>query len=283
MNNEQIVNIYRENGFAVIPNFLTDEEVDALLVESENIVRSTNDQNLAVFKGSTKEANCDDTKYFLESGDKIRFFYEPKAFDENGQLIASKEKCLNKIGHALHCLNPIYKSVTFSDKVKEIVKAVGFKKPLITQSMIIFKNPAIGGEVLPHQDASYLYTTPEIKLMGFWLALSDAVEENGCLWFIPKSHKDQLYTRFIRKPEKSPPLIYTKTMPEFNDNLFVAAPVKKGSCILIDGLVIHKSEANKSMKPRPIYTFHIYDSFNTTWAPDNWLQPTDNLPFSPLF
>ena len=42
--------------------------------------------------------------------------------------------------------------------------------------------------VIPHQDSTFLHTSP-MKLMGYWIALEDATVENGCLWFIPGSHK----------------------------------------------------------------------------------------------
>lgn len=42
--------------------------------------------------------------------------------------------------------------------------------------------------VSPHQDGTYLFNEP-LKIMGVWIALEDATLENGCLWFIPGSHK----------------------------------------------------------------------------------------------
>ena len=43
-----------------------------------------------------------------------------------------------------------------------------------------------------------------------------------------------------------------------------------GDAILIHGLVVHKSEQNKSEKSRHIYTFHIFDQGTTTWSKKNW-------------
>lgn len=84
--------------------------------------------------------------------------------------------------------------------------------------MFIYKNPKIGGEglcrndlcalsnrpstyfvrsfsVKPHQDATYLHTDP-ISITGFWIPTEDATLENGCLWFIPGSHKNGLDCRY---------------------------------------------------------------------------------------
>lgn len=53
------------------------------------------------------------------------------------------------------------------------------------------QQPGIGGEVVPHQDNSFLYTEPT-SCTGLWLALEDATITNGCLWAIPGSHKSRL-------------------------------------------------------------------------------------------
>lgn len=49
--------------------------------------------------------------------------------------------------------------------------------------------------VTPHQDASFLNTEPLGRVMGMWIALEDATVNNGCLWFIPGSHKSELTSR----------------------------------------------------------------------------------------
>ena len=54
--------------------------------------------------------------------------------------------------------------------------------------MYIFKQPFIGDKVVPHQDGSYLHTNP-LKVIGVWIALEDCTVENGCLSFVPGSHK----------------------------------------------------------------------------------------------
>jgi len=167
------------NGYAIIPNFLDQNEVDVLKQECTEIIdkMNVNEEHSIFFTG--KSQLSDD--YFMTSWDKIRYFYESGAVNENGELLVDKYKCLNKIGHALHWLNPKFKNITFSDKVKSLVKQVGFIDPVVVQSMYIFKNPGIGGKVIPHQDATYLHSLPDIKVIGLWFALEDATVSSNNL------------------------------------------------------------------------------------------------------
>ena len=83
-------------------------------------------------------------RYFLDSGDKIRYFFEVDAFDEAGNLQMDKHKSMNKIGHALHWINPAFRKVSFSQKVQYISRCLKLRDPAIVQGMYIFKQPGIG-------------------------------------------------------------------------------------------------------------------------------------------
>lgn len=62
--------------------------------------------------------------------------------------------------------------------------------------LLALQQPGIGGEVIPHQDNTFMYTEP-LSLLGFWWALEDATKENGCLWVLPKSHKGISLSTFL--------------------------------------------------------------------------------------
>ncbi|GAA6091747.1 phytanoyl-CoA dioxygenase domain-containing protein 1 isoform X5, partial [Tachysurus ichikawai] len=144
--------------------------------------------------------------------------------------------------------------------------------------------PGIGGEVTPHQDATFLYTEPLGQVMGVWIALEDATLDNGCLWFIPGSHRNGITRRMVRAPKGTFPLTdFIGREQIYNDCLFAPAPVKKGGVVLIHGEVVHRSAANMSDSSRHVYTFHVMESENTCWSPENWLQPTEELPFPSLY
>lgn len=274
---------FRNKGFGVIENFLTEQEVQALREESIRLIEeeSTKEGQRQIF-GNELNARSD---YFVTSGDKIRFFFEKNAFNlESGELLVPEDQSLAKIGHALHCLNPVFRRITTSDKVKSVYKSLGFVEPTVAQSMVIFKNPKVGGEYTPHQDASFLCTEP-IHLAGAWLALDDATTENGCLQFIPGSHTWPLYRRFTRTEDKVDDQLLQWSAPvkEYDDAQFVEVPVKRGSLVMIHGLVVHRSAPNNSDKARWIYTFHAYDEARAKYLEDNWLQSIDNDTFLSIY
>ncbi|XP_059514250.1 phytanoyl-CoA dioxygenase domain-containing protein 1 isoform X1 [Myotis daubentonii] len=279
---------FQEDGFLVLEGFLSADECVAMQRRISEIVAemevplhcrtefSTQGEEQLRMQGSTD--------YFLSSGDKIRFFFEKGVFDNKGNFLVPPEKAINKIAHALHAYDPVFKRVTHSPKMQALVRSLGLQKPVVVQSMYIFKQPHIGGEASSHQDATFLYTEPLGRVLGVWIALEDATLENGCLWFIPGSHTSGVERRMVRAPAGSVTgLNFLGSEPARDDSLFVPTPVQRGGLILIHGEVVHKSEANLSDRSRHAYTFHLMEASGTTWSPENWLQPTAELPFPPLY
>ncbi|XP_048970963.1 phytanoyl-CoA dioxygenase domain-containing protein 1 isoform X9 [Canis lupus dingo] len=133
-------------------------------------------------------------------------------------------------------------------------------------------------------DSTFLYTEPLGRVLGIWIALEDATLENGCLWFIPGSHTGGVSRRMVRAfAGLKLNTRFLGSEPVWDDSLFVPTPVQRGALILIHGEVVHKSEQNLSDRSRHAYTFHLMESLGTMWSPENWLQPTAELPFPPLY
>ncbi|KAM6169130.1 phytanoyl-CoA dioxygenase domain-containing protein 1 isoform 1-T1 [Rhynchocyon petersi] len=258
---------FQEDGYLVLEGFLSEEECVNLQERISDIVAKMDVPLHCRTEFSTQEEEQlraqGSTDYFLSSGDKIRFFFEKGVFDKEGNFLFPPEKSINKIGHALHAHDPVFKHATHSPKVQQ---------------------PHFGGEVSPHQDASFLYTEPLGRVLGLWIALEDATLENGCLWFIPGSHTSGVSRRMVRAPASSAPgTIFLGSEPVREHSLFVPTPVHRGALILIHGEVVHKSEQNLSEHSRQAYTFHLMEASDTTWSPENWLQPTAELPFPLLY
>ncbi|CAH1115795.1 unnamed protein product [Psylliodes chrysocephalus] len=138
---------FETDGFAVIEGLFSPQEVEEMKNEANNLIKlMPGESKRAVFSTTDSESQQNKDKYFLDSGDKISYFYEPGALGPNGELLVEPEVSLNKIGHALHELNPVFRKYTFSEKIKEAAFQLGFEEPVIPQSMYIFKNPKIGSE-----------------------------------------------------------------------------------------------------------------------------------------
>lgn len=264
---------YLANGFLVIDGFADPATCDEMRARAAAMVHEF-DPAAVVSIFSTHEQSRTTDDYFLTSGDKIRFFFEENAFNTDGTLKYEKEKSINKIGHALHDLDPVFERFSRSQTIKNLATAIGMENPLLLQSMYIFKQPNIGGEVTCHQDSTFLYTDP-LDILGLWFAIEDATIENGCLWAIPGGHRSGLKSRWVRSPEGMKFDVFdTEPWPE--DQL-VPLEVSKGSLILLHGLLPHRSFENRSSRSRHAYTLHLIGA-GANYPADNWLQRPPHNP-----
>ena len=261
-----MIEFWKDNGYLIIENFKTNEECDELIRRSKELIEEQDFNNQQSVFDTISQAHNDDN-YFLDSGDKIRFFFEEKANLSENNIKTNKQYIVNKIGHALHDLDKKFIKFSKNEDLDKIAKAIGFKDPLLLQSMYIFKQPKIGGEVVCHQDSTFLITEPE-STVGFWFALEDANRENGCLQVASGGHKGPLRKLFKRENNKMKMEdLSNEPFPE--TDTFVE--VKKGSLVLLHGRLPHYSCENKSPNSRHAYTLHVIDG-KTKYLDYNWLQ-----------
>lgn len=270
--NDEMNSYWNNNGFLIIDNFYTEKECDKLKIRANNLVKNFDETSHKTIFNSKNPKHADD-EYFLNSSDKIGFFFEKDAFDDYGNLTNSIEYVINKIGHALHDLDPVFEEFSHRKDLDNIAKAIGINSPKLIQSMYIFKQPKIGGEVVCHQDSTFLYTKPE-STVGFWVAIEDATKKNGCMWASRGGHKGPLRKLFSRKNNKTTIETLDNTLFE---SLDTPLEVKKGSLILLHGRLPHFSCENKSNKSRHAYTIHIIDG-SCEYPSTNWLQRSKNMP-----
>ena len=262
----KMVNFWEDNGYLIIENFKTNEECNELIKRSKELIEEQDfNKQQSIFDTISQTHN--DDNYFLDSGDKIRFFFEEKANLSENNIKKNKHYIVNKIGHALHDLDDIFIKFSKTADLDNIAKAIGFEDPLLLQSMYIFKQPKIGGEVVCHQDSTFLITEPE-STVGFWFALEDANRDNGCLQVASGGHKGPLRKLFKRENNKM-------KMEELSNEPFpetdTFVEVKKGSLVLLHGRLPHYSCENKSPNSRHAYTLHVIDG-KTKYLDYNWLQ-----------
>lgn len=259
---------YQRDGYIVLPDFKTPAEIAALRARAAQIVADF-DPSAAAGVFSTKEQEKTTDDYFLGSDNTIRCFFEEEAFGPDGQLKQDKSLSINKIGHAMHDLDPAFRAFTADARLETLARQLGLSQPQVWQSMYIFKQPGIGGEVRWHQDATYFDTDP-ISVTTFWFALEDATLENGCLWAEPGGHRSPMRERFLRNGDQVRMEKLDDT-PWPDNSTAVPLECKAGSLVCFHGLLPHYSAPNRSPISRHAYTLHVTDGA-TAYSPQNWIQ-----------
>jgi phytanoyl-CoA hydroxylase len=270
---------FERDGYLVLRDFVPAEQCDGLRARMAELLEAFEPAEVATIFSTTGLSHAQD-RYFLESGDKIRFFFEEEAFDGAGRLRQGKARSINKVGHALHDLDPVFEGFSRQPALAALVAELGVAEPLLLQSMYIFKQPRIGGAVGCHQDATFLMTEPP-SVVGLWFALEDATPENGCLLAAPGGHRGPLRSRFVRRDSggqasNRAEMIMLDPTPLPNEGLVpIAAP--KGTLVVLHGLLPHGSAPNRSARSRHAYTLHVIDG-RCAYRPDNWLRRAPDMP-----
>ncbi|RWS06824.1 hypothetical protein B4U79_16176 [Dinothrombium tinctorium] len=272
---------YMRNGFAVIAEFLNKDQVKTLVDESERIIGKyfVSSESKAVVK--PEEFNFDNQSVIHR--DQVTITIHPNAFDETGHLKIPKYAALNTIGMKLHQNFDAFRQVTFSENVKSVLRWLQYINPIVFESAIVYKAP--GCSELPlHQDESYYRTDPPGSGVAFWIALDDATEQNGCLQVYPGSHKMSYLPRvFVEMHNQVKIIEENNAYKDLDESKFVPVPVSKGSLVLIDGFLIHKSGNNATDLLRRAYQFHLYDGNRSHWLGNNIVKEGQVYSFTPIY
>ena len=261
---------YEEQGFLVLKKAIEERHLSVLKEAALAIIDDFDIRNhRTIFKTTDRDSGRDD--YFFDSAENIHCFLEEGALNENGELIKPARLAINKIGHAMHDLNPVFKAFCRLPVFGQVLREIGYQNPLLWQTMYIFKQPRIGGEVRWHQDDSYLITEPS-SVAGVWVAIEDAHKNNGCLWVQPGGHRSPLreiyqvdHASRVGKLE----VLDQTPWPDVEQGLAVEVPA--GSIVIFDGHMPHYSSENQSSASRHAFTMHVAEK-DSRWSERNWLQ-----------
>jgi len=214
LNNEQI-QFYQNNGFIVIEDFLSPEEL-----EHWRKAVTTAVEERAGIKIPGKDIKTGEADGINEDAD-----YFAKVFDQLLNLWQTNEQV---------------KKLMLDQRIgKMAAQLAGVDGIRIWHDQALIKRPWANPTAW-HLDTPF-WSFSDCNAISIWVALDNATLENGCLFFIPGSHKLTGFDKItIGKNmdgifEIYPGLINTKP---------VAAPMRAGSCSFHNGLTIHGANAN---------------------------------------
>jgi len=270
LDDDQVARFHRD-GFVAVPDFVGPAALAELKGAAERIVDEfVPPERPTVFTTDEQERVSDGD--FMRSASGVWCFYE------------TDTTTVNKIGHAMHDLVPEFEKFTYTSDLAGAVGDIGLVDPLVLQSMYIFKQPLVGGEVGCHQDASFLYTDP-ITVTGCWFAVEDATIENGCMWAAPGGHTTGLRSQFkragITDDDGTTFEVLDPTPLPTPPGELVPIEATAGTLVLLHGLLPHWSDVNHSPRSRHAYTVHCI-SASAEYPAWNWLQRSPDMPLRAL-
>lgn len=209
------IDFYQDNGYVVIEDFLDSNELETWRAAVDTALEERNGQKMPGKAATILE----------EDGINPDAEYFSKVFD---QLIN------------LWQTNDNVKALMLDNRIGEIAaKLAGVDGLRIWHDQALFKKPW-ANPTSWHLDTPF-WSFTDRRALSIWVALDDATLENGCLFFIPGSHKETSF----ENPGigKNMDLIFN-IYPAFKTSGSVAVPMKAGSCSFHNGLTIHGAHAN---------------------------------------
>jgi phytanoyl-CoA hydroxylase len=260
---------FHAQGYLVLPALVPASAIEAIRAAALAIVDGFDPATeRSVFTTKDRDAGRDDA--FFASAEGVRCFLEEDALDAEGNLRVPPRQAINKVGHALHDLVPEYGAFCRRPCFGELLRDLGYRTPVLWQTMVIFKQPHIGGEVRWHQDASYLITEPPC-VTGLWVAMEDAHQHNGCLWVAPGGHRSPLRERYEVDWSTRVGTLHTlDATPWPTHDQAVALEVPAGSVVVFHDHLPHRSAHNHSATSRHAFTMHVAEQ-GAAWSARNWL------------
>jgi len=216
---------YRQEGFLVIEDFLTSSE-------------------LAEWRSAVEEA-IEERDGIKIPGTNIRTGYDDGINKDTEYYANVFDQLIN-----LWQTNSRVRKLMVSPELGRVASLLsGAHGIRIWHDQALFKRPWANPTAL-HLDVPYWsFSVPDA--ISIWVALDDATRDNGCLYFLPGTHKKTDYRDIgITKNMKAIFTVY----PELASVEAVAVPMRAGSASFHNGLCIHGAGPNMTPRPRRAMT-----------------------------
>jgi phytanoyl-CoA hydroxylase len=211
---------------------------------------------------TTRRVTVDEYVHFRSRGYLIaRGLVAP---DEVGELLAHVDEMPADVEriHFLHRRLEIHERFMLHPRVLDVVQGLIGPDVLALQTMLFVKHPGSPGQGY-HQDSYHIITEPD-TLIGAWIALDRADEENGCVWITAGSQSEPVYPDVDEDAGHGGttlladiPSVAGADDPDESRNDLTAVAAKypgrevpallePGDVVFFGGRVLHRSHANRS-------------------------------------
>lgn len=211
------VEFYRQNGYLAGIKVLNDEQIEVLRQELSELVDPSHPGNALFYEFNSNES-ADPTKILFHALGAWR------------------------ITPGFHDLlwNPAF-CVPASQLLDGPVR--------FWHDQVFYKPAHHGGVVIWHQDYSYWTRTQPMAHLSCWIGLDDSTRENGCVHYVPGSHRWNLLPRkdFANDMDTIQGVLNEEQKREFKPK---AIELRKGECSFHHPLMVHGSFENKTDRPR---------------------------------
>ena len=162
-----------------------------------------------------------------------------------------RDNCSALLNHDLSFLN-YARDPTILDMVAQLIGP-----DICLWNMSFFAKPALNGKKTPyHQDGEYWPIQP-LATCTVWIAIDAATQKNGCLRYIPGSHKDNRLLAHEVKDDPNYTLNRELVKTEYDESIAEDLILPAGGMALHDIYIAHGSEENRSPHPRRGMTLRL--------------------------
>ena len=138
----------------------------------------------------------------------------------------------------------VFRRHAFHPNLLDIVEELIGRPFALYESQALLKPPGIGSPKPPHQDNAYFKVSPADAVITCWCALDDATVENGCMQYIPASHKLGLVEhQWIKDTPHQVPVGVDAAKA-------VSVPLRAGGVVMHHSLTLHMSGPNRTQQWR---------------------------------
>ena len=129
-------------GYLVLPGFKPPGAIAQATARAHALVDAfdPSDPTQRTSRFSTRDRSLVADSALLASADTVRCFFEEEALDADGALRVPKAQSINKIGHALHDLDPVFQAFSHGPELAALGRDLGLTRPQVWQSQVIFKD-----------------------------------------------------------------------------------------------------------------------------------------------